>query len=179
MTPSTGLLNTMKDWPPNWREAYRAFLACEDETLQQRMWESWEIDLRRHVNRVVRPLVRDKLKRWRAQTQEPYTQPVTTRRRTRSSEQRSATQPDPEVTSHNWLEGARIGEADNPGPQPTTKRVAPSWGNTRSRSRAPRMRSSKRQMPARRTTNYYYYYSIISTHQFQHHEQSTHRHAGQ
>ena len=67
VNPSTGLLNTMQDWPPNWREAYRAFLACQDETLQQRMWDSWDTDLRRHVNRVVRPVVRDKLKRWRAE----------------------------------------------------------------------------------------------------------------
>ena len=121
------------------------------------MWESWGQDLRRHVNRVISQKLRDRMKRQRSLSQEPQSTTPATRRRTRSSSQLTTPpRSQPETVSHNWKEGARIGEAQNPEPMqphPPPSSYHPAQVEStqnRGRNRAPVARSSHLQAPARR-----------------------------
>ena len=108
------------DWPSEWREQLALFRRLEG-VPQRVLYESWDEDLRRHVRYASATAMRNVIKSWRidaaGSTQDScssqQSQPPT-----QSQKERQAPVATAEETSHNFLEGARIGEAKNPGPGP-------------------------------------------------------------
>ena len=109
------------DWPPEWVDQYHTFRESAKHPARRKLlWEGMSFELRRQVWYRVSPSVREQMDAWDAD--------INARQ---ARQEHAADHPEveqPEATSHNWKEGARIGEAKNPGPS----------GRNRSGSRAPR-----------------------------------------
>ena len=94
----------LSDWPPDWKEKYEALKAAfklsDGEGHAKALWDTWDRDLQQQVFNYIGEKKRPILRRWRTEAREPASQ---------SSRERHA---------HDWHEGARLGEADHPGPGP-------------------------------------------------------------
>ena len=109
-------------WPAEWREEFETFKADQEEKSRRARWDTWDDDLRRHALFASSERRRVEQKKWRAEAE-------CARARRNSLMMRQAipiddeVQPEPstatserEEEAHNWMEGARIGEASHPGP---------------------------------------------------------------
>ena len=97
-----------------------------DWVERRKMWDEWSPQMRAHAIYRSTVSVRTRLKEWREEDEASSTErPVAPNDGSSSSNQVASSQATgcplstqgPEVSSHNWLEGARIGEAQNPGPK--------------------------------------------------------------
>ena len=129
----------MKEWPPHWTIQYQAFLEHpRDREMRKAMWHTWPPELRHQVWYKVSTGMRQLFDQWEAEaTTPPQPAPAHT---SASAPTTYSISSHLESRGHNWKEGERIGEAKNPGPN----------GRNRSRNRAPRVRPSQAEMPARR-----------------------------
>ena len=161
----------MSDWPAEWRAEYDAFKAEESVEGKKGRWRTWNAALRRQVEATVAEPYRSYVRQWnreevrqrQSQQQQQQQQHPNGAQQLPSSDP-SSTLPSPsqadsstpivpsavnqqlgsglDQENHNWMRGARIGEAQNPGP--------PNRGSYRQPgSHAPRQSSSHVQAPAR------------------------------
>ena len=119
----------LSDWPPEWREKYEQWKAAmkdrRDPGRGRAIWDSWDEGLQHQVFVSSGPERREVIRQWKAE---------------RAAWQASAGSQAAERQSHDWHEGARIGEADNPGPQRRSTQPPPS-NQPHSGNHAPRVRS--------------------------------------
>ena len=116
------------DWPPMWISEYAVFRDHpKDRVMRRALWKGWPPELRRQVWHLVSAGVRQQMDDWDAEGDHPP-----------RPEELSQVENQSEATSHDWKEGARIGEASNPGPK-----------GHRSGSRAPGVNQQHEKAPAR------------------------------
>ena len=97
-------------WPEAWKEQYQLFIADQRDTVRRRaLWQTWPPELRQQVRYCVSPDVRRQFKEW----EEAEAAAAAAATAANSNNNNSQ----PERRSHDWKEGARIGEASNPGPK--------------------------------------------------------------
>ena len=104
------------DWPADWTSEYEALKSEPDAALRRSRFSGWCDDLKRHtVHAMSTGPRRDELARWRKEDAAI----------------------DRESCSHNWKEGARMGEAKNPGPQRQRARASRPTPTSPTRNRDP------------------------------------------
>ena len=104
------------DWPADWTSEYEALKSEPDAALRRSRFSGWCDDLKRHtVHAMSTGPRRDELARWRKEDAAI----------------------DRESCSHNWKEGARMGEAKNPGPQHQRARASRPTPTSPTRNRDP------------------------------------------
>lgn len=90
------------DWPPEWRDKYEALKSAlklrGGPAKAKALWDTWDKDLQKQVFVSIGPERRPLLRQWELEAED------------------AASQSSKERRSQDWHEGARFGEADNPGP---------------------------------------------------------------
>ena len=104
-------------WPQEWLDQFQDFISdTRDTAKRRRLYLSWPRDFQEQAWYWVSSSVRQQFDEWDA-----LSSPAP------SQQQQQQLSQQPEARCHNWQEGARIGEAQNPGPQgqghPTRRRA--------------------------------------------------------
>ena len=148
---------TIKDWPQAWRTEYDAFKAAGSGTDRRKLAETWDAALWDQVFCATTTQRRTEMRRWerekaRASAHTPNRPPVpreTPDQHDPTAHNPNSTMPSPtraEATSHDWKEGARMGEATNPGPPPG----GPHHSSPHQQSKNPRNQAHPNQHDHRR-----------------------------
>jgi hypothetical protein len=130
---------TYNEQDPVLRAKIAFFKAEENEAVQRQIWRSWDSETRAFAMHRFGTPVRNIFKKWK---KEEENEAQASRSDTTSQGDRSSSsilQASPEEQAHDWKEGSRIGEADNPGPK----------GHNLVGSRVPNVRHNNVQTPAR------------------------------
>ena len=120
----------LTDWPPDWQAQYAKWKALPDLAERRNFWLTCDKPLQDQVWSATTTAMRSEIKEWMAEAECAFSQgstnsgrpkPRGTKKKQRPSTP-NAQPPFPfenvEKQSHDWQEGARIGEAANPGPKP-------------------------------------------------------------
>ena len=123
--------STMADWPEDWKTEWRHFKTIPDVATRRQRWATWPAKMKSRAPVAAGPKLRPELRDWlqeellgkvrvqaaadrsAAMRQASISSPPTTNAQNSA---RHLAPEDIEPTSHVWTEGARIGEATNPGP---------------------------------------------------------------
>ena len=115
-------------------EELAAFRSEKEWTERKVRWDGWTHKMRTYAIHRSNGKTRERMKQWKAEeglsSQPSWTQ---------GSQLATTPEAQVEVQSHDWMEGARMGEAQNPGP----------WGQHHIGSRVPNARTKQAQAPAR------------------------------
>ena len=158
----------LSDWPTEWLEQYTAWKALPDMEERQKLWSSWDPALRDQVWSTTSTPMRCEIRSWMAEESGAFSQGCTPRRpKAKAPLRRKGEQPSSPATqssfhpvvneedSHDWHEGARIGEATNPGPAPgctqstTTTTTSPKTNPARATQNATSPRGHERRKPGK------------------------------
>ena len=130
-SPPGKRVQTMKEWPEWWKDEWALFKVEKDENKRRQQWSTWSKEFKTCAIRAAGGWRRDELILWQRQDLEAAARANAAASRARRMAEAASSpppgadgpqppQPPPpaalEPASHAWTEGARIGEASNPGP---------------------------------------------------------------
>jgi hypothetical protein len=130
---------TYNEQDPVLRAKIAFFKAQENEAVQRQIWRSWDRETRAFAMHRFGTPVRNILKKFKKEEENEAQAPHRGATPQGDGSSSSILQAAPEEQAHDWKEGSRIGEADNPGPK----------GHNLVGSRVPNVRHNNVQTPAR------------------------------
>ena len=135
----------VSEWPPEWQAQYSAWKAQVDMAERHKLWLTWEKPLQDQVWSATTTAMRSEIKEWMAEAEGAFSQGSTSSRRPKARGGKKPQSPstpeaqppflfeNKEKQSHDWQEGARMGEATHPGPRPGRNRSSKAPPNPKTR----------------------------------------------